>query len=66
VLNYCRGEIAAYKVPSEVRIINTLPPTSTHKVQKFKLREMALQEIEQRQRMGKQTSRDIKHQTDAT
>jgi fatty-acyl-CoA synthase len=46
VLDYCRGEIAAYKVPSEVRIVDVLPRTVIGKVQKFQLREMALQELE--------------------
>jgi fatty-acyl-CoA synthase len=44
VWNYCRGELAPYKVPDQVRIVDTLPMTSTAKVQKFLLREMALQE----------------------
>lgn len=44
VWNYCRGELAPYKVPDQVRIVDTLPMTSTGKVQKFLLRNMALQE----------------------
>ena len=44
VLNYCQGQVAAYKVPSQVRIVNAMPRTAVGKVQKFKLREMALQE----------------------
>ncbi len=44
VWSYCRGELAAYKVPDQVRIIDTLPMTSTGKVQKFLLRDMAFQE----------------------
>ncbi len=44
VWNYCRGELAPYKVPDQVRIVDTLPMTSTGKVQKFLLRETALQE----------------------
>jgi fatty-acyl-CoA synthase len=49
ILDYCRGEIAAYKVPSEVRIVDTLPRTPTQKVKKFELRQQALQELERRQ-----------------
>jgi len=45
VLGYCQGELAAFKVPSVVRIVNELPKTSTLKVQKFRLREMALEEL---------------------
>ena len=47
VLNYCQGEIAPHKVPSEVRIIDALPMTPTTKARKFELREMALQELGQ-------------------
>ena len=46
VLDYCQGEIAPYKVPSEVRILDALPMTPTTKARKFELREMALQELE--------------------
>ena len=48
VLDYCQGELAPYKVPSEVRILDAMPMTPTTKARKFKLREMALQELEQR------------------
>ncbi len=44
VLDYCRGRLAPYKIPDEVRFVERLPATSTGKVQKFKLREMALAE----------------------
>jgi acyl-CoA synthetase (AMP-forming)/AMP-acid ligase II len=44
VLNYCRGELAPYKVPDQVRIVDSLPMTATGKVQKFALRDMVLQE----------------------
>jgi fatty-acyl-CoA synthase len=44
VLDYCQGQIAPYKIPSEVRILDALPMTPTTKARKFRLREMALQE----------------------
>ncbi len=44
VINYCRGQIATYKIPEEVRIVSALPMTATRKVQKYKLREEAKQE----------------------
>jgi fatty-acyl-CoA synthase len=44
VLNYCRGELTPYKVPDQVRIVDSLPMTATGKVQKFALRDMVLQE----------------------
>ena len=40
VINYCRNNLAHYKVPRTV-IFQELPKTSTGKVQKFRLREMA-------------------------
>jgi fatty-acyl-CoA synthase/long-chain acyl-CoA synthetase len=46
LLDYCRGKIAAYKVPDEFRIVTELPLTPTRKVQKFKLREEAIKETQ--------------------
>lgn len=43
-LNFCRGQIAPFKIPEQVRLIDRLPTTATGKVQKFKLREMAAQD----------------------
>jgi acyl-CoA synthetase (AMP-forming)/AMP-acid ligase II len=44
VLNFCRGQIAPFKIPEQIRFVERLPTTATNKVQKFKLREMAAQE----------------------
>jgi len=46
VLDHCRGKIAPYKVPTEVRIVAELPLTPTAKIKKFELREMAIKELE--------------------
>jgi acyl-CoA synthetase (AMP-forming)/AMP-acid ligase II len=48
VLDHCRGKIAPYKVPQEVRVVQELPLTPTAKVQKFRLREAAIAELEAR------------------
>lgn len=45
VLNFCRGQIAPFKIPAQVRFVERLPTTATGKVQKFKLREMAAREL---------------------
>jgi fatty-acyl-CoA synthase len=45
VLNHCRGQIAPFKIPEEVRFIERLPATPTGKIQKYQLRELALQEL---------------------
>jgi len=38
VLNYCRGQLAPFKIPDEVRFVERLPTTAAGKVQKFRLR----------------------------
>ena len=42
---HCRGRIAHYKVPRYVRVIDEFPMTVTGKVQKFKLRDRAIEEL---------------------
>ena len=44
-LNFCRGQIAPFKMPEQVRFVERLPMTATNKVQKFRLRELAAQEL---------------------
>lgn len=46
VLDFCRGQIAAFKIPDEVRFTDRLPLTAVGKVQKFKLRQSATPEVE--------------------
>jgi fatty-acyl-CoA synthase len=45
VAEYCRGKIAHYKVPRYVQCVSEFPMTVTGKVQKFKLRERAIDEL---------------------
>jgi fatty-acyl-CoA synthase len=40
---YCRARLAAYKVPRYWRFTDSFPMTVTGKVQKFRLREMAIE-----------------------
>ncbi len=42
---FCRGKIAHYKVPRYVRFTNDFPMTVTGKVQKYRLREQAIEEL---------------------
>ena len=44
VLEFCRGQIAPFKIPDQVRFAARLPSTAAGKVQRFKLRELATQE----------------------
>jgi fatty-acyl-CoA synthase len=42
---FCRGKIAHYKIPRYVKVTDSWPMTVTGKVQKFKLRELAVAEL---------------------
>ncbi len=46
LIDYCRGEIATFKVPRYVRFVDEWPMSGT-KIQKFKLREQITSELEQ-------------------
>ena len=43
--DFCRGRIAHFKVPRYVRVTDDFPMTVTGKVQKFKMREVAIAEL---------------------
>ncbi|MCC6790835.1 MAG: AMP-binding protein [Thermomicrobiales bacterium] len=43
---FCRGKIATYKIPKYWRFVDEFPTTVTGKVQKFKMREIAVAELE--------------------
>jgi fatty-acyl-CoA synthase len=45
VRSYCRGRIAHYKVPRYVSFVEEFPMTVTGKVQKFKMRDAAVEEL---------------------
>ncbi len=42
---YCKGKIAHYKIPRYVRFVPEFPMTVTGKVQKFKMRELAIDDL---------------------
>ena len=42
---YCSGRIAHYKIPRYVHITDDFPMTVTGKVQKFRMREMAIEQL---------------------
>jgi fatty-acyl-CoA synthase len=44
VLDYCRIGMESYKVPDRVRFVSDFPRSASGKPQKFKLRDMALEE----------------------
>ncbi len=43
---FCRGRIANYKVPKYVKFVDSYPMTASGKIQKFKLREIAILELQ--------------------
>jgi fatty-acyl-CoA synthase len=42
---WCRGKIATYKIPRHWKFVDAFPMTVTGKVQKFKMREVAVEEL---------------------
>ncbi|MEQ5840366.1 AMP-binding protein [Paraburkholderia acidicola] len=46
VQEFCRGQIAHYKVPKYIRFVDELPMTVTGKVQKFVMRERMMRELQ--------------------
>ncbi len=45
IKDFCRGQIANYKIPYYVKFVDEYPMTASGKIQKFKLREMAIREL---------------------
>lgn len=41
VIDFCRGQIARYKIPKYITFLDAYPMTASGKIQKYKLREMA-------------------------
>jgi len=44
IREFCRGRIAHFKVPQYIRFVETFPMTVTGKVQKFRIREIEIQD----------------------
>ncbi len=42
---WCKGKIASYKIPRHWKFVDSFPMTVTGKVQKFKMREVAVEEL---------------------
>src|SRR5690606_17122972 len=45
VRSFCEGKIARYKIPRYVLLVDEYPMTASGKIQKFRLREMAVREL---------------------
>jgi fatty-acyl-CoA synthase len=46
VRDFCRGKIANYKIPKYVKFVDSYPMTASGKIQKFKLRDLAIKELQ--------------------
>ena len=44
IREFCRGKLAHYKVPRYVKFVESFPQTVTGKIQKFKIRELMIDE----------------------
>jgi fatty-acyl-CoA synthase len=42
---FCRGRIATYKIPRRWKFTDSFPMTVTGKVQKFRMREISVEEL---------------------
>ncbi|MBI3829221.1 MAG: AMP-binding protein [Planctomycetes bacterium] len=42
---YCKGQIADFKIPHHIKFVSEFPTTVTGKIQKFRMREIAVQEL---------------------
>lgn len=40
LLQFCRGRLTGFKIPKKITVVDTLPKSSSGKVQKFKLKDM--------------------------
>jgi fatty-acyl-CoA synthase len=45
IKEFCRGQIAHYKVPRYIKFVSEFPMTVTGKVQKFVMREQMIEEL---------------------
>jgi fatty-acyl-CoA synthase len=45
VREFCHGKIANYKIPKYVKFVESYPMTASGKIQKFKMRDMAIKEL---------------------
>jgi fatty-acyl-CoA synthase len=45
LVRYCTGQIATYKIPRYWKLVDAFPMTVTGKIQKFKMRELAVAEL---------------------
>jgi fatty-acyl-CoA synthase len=45
IREFCKGQIATYKIPRVIRFTREFPMTASGKIQKFRLRELIVEEV---------------------
>ena len=45
IRDFCRGKISKYKIPRYIKFVDSYPMTITGKIQKYKIREIAIREL---------------------
>ena len=45
IKDFCRGKISKYKIPRYIKFVDSYPMTITGKIQKYKIREIAIREL---------------------
>ena len=53
---WCKGKIASFKIPRHWKLVDSFPMTVTGKVQKFKMREAAVEELGLKKEAGVRTA----------
>nr|WP_320116593.1 AMP-binding protein [uncultured Desulfuromonas sp.] len=56
VKTFCTGRIANYKIPRYIKFVDEYPMTASGKIQKFKLREMAIKDLHLEEDEGVETA----------
>ncbi|WP_227936000.1 AMP-binding protein [Alkalihalobacillus deserti] len=46
IYNYCNGKISRFKIPRYIEFVHAYPMTASGKIQKFKLKEVAIQQFD--------------------
>ena len=44
IREFCQGQIARFKIPESIRFVDSFPTTLSGKIQKFRMREIEIQE----------------------
>ena len=42
---YCKGQIAHYKIPRYIKVVDSFPMTVTGKIQKFVMRQQSIEDL---------------------